>query len=76
MDSLFFPDHSTCITCKKPITWNEWSYTHDDTGFADCGITLDTTPLGTHISAVHETHQWDRYAGSLASPIERILGYL
>jgi hypothetical protein len=34
------PDHSTCRNCTKPITWSEYSYVHDDNGFADCGVKI------------------------------------
>lgn len=34
------PDHSTCRHCDQPITWDEVCYTHDDTGFAECGVTI------------------------------------
>lgn len=37
----FSPDHSECFHCHKPITWNEYTYVHDDTGFADCGIVIN-----------------------------------
>lgn len=32
------PDRSTCRHCGKSITWDDWSYTHDHSGFADCGV--------------------------------------
>lgn len=32
------PDHSTCRHCAEPITWDDYSYVHDATGFADCQI--------------------------------------
>lgn len=36
------PDHSTCRhkNCGRPISWDEYCYTHDDSGFADCRMTL------------------------------------
>ena len=37
-DAKPMPDHSTCRNCGTAISWDEYSYTHDDTGFADCGI--------------------------------------
>lgn len=27
-----------CRNCGIAISWDEYSYTHDDTGFVDCGI--------------------------------------
>lgn len=76
MENLFSPDHSTCLNCKKPITWDDWSYIHDDTGFADCGIALDLRPLDGRVSSVEEIHQFKRFEGAVAHPIERILGYV
>jgi acetoacetate decarboxylase len=32
------PDHVPCRHCGKPISWDEVCWTHDDTGFADCGV--------------------------------------
>ncbi len=34
------PDHSTCYHCKTAITWDEYTYVHDNTGFADCGVRI------------------------------------
>jgi hypothetical protein len=33
------PDHSTCLNCRQPITFDDWCYIHDDSGMADCGLT-------------------------------------
>ena len=30
------PDHSTCRNCKKPISWGEHCYAHDDSGMMEC----------------------------------------
>lgn len=38
MSNETLPDHSTCVHCGVGITWDEWSYVHDDSHFADCGI--------------------------------------
>jgi hypothetical protein len=34
----FTPDHVSCRSCGKSISWDECCWTHDDTGFADCGV--------------------------------------
>jgi hypothetical protein len=34
------PDFSTCRNCGKAIGWDDYSYTHMDTGFAECGLTI------------------------------------
>lgn len=34
------PDHVPCRHCGVPISWDEICWTHDDTGFADCGLTV------------------------------------
>lgn len=34
------PDHVPCRHCGVPISWDEYCWTHDDTGFADCGLTI------------------------------------
>ena len=34
------PDHSTCRNCGQRISWDDYSYTHDSNGFADCGIVI------------------------------------
>jgi len=33
------PDHTTCLNCGKPISWDDYSYIHDASGMADCGLT-------------------------------------
>ncbi len=33
-----WPDHTTCLHCGEPITWDEVCYTHDSSGFADCHL--------------------------------------
>lgn len=76
MKDLFYPDHSVCITCHKPISWDDYGYTHDDTGFADCGIALDLDPLVHGVSLVKEIHQFSRYEGATARPNTRLMGYL
>jgi hypothetical protein len=37
------PDHVPCRNCGKPISWDDWCWIHDDSNFADCYITVDTT---------------------------------
>lgn len=34
------PDHSICMYCGLPISWDEYTYTHDDVGWADCGVIM------------------------------------
>jgi hypothetical protein len=34
------PDHVPCRHCGVPISWDEICWTHDDTGFADCGLVI------------------------------------
>lgn len=34
------PDHVPCRHCGEPISWDEICWTHDSTGFADCGVTI------------------------------------
>lgn len=36
------PDHVPCRHphCRQPISWDETCWTHDDTGFADCGLLI------------------------------------
>lgn len=34
------PDHVPCRHCGAPISWDEICWTHDDTGFADCGLVI------------------------------------
>lgn len=39
-DRVLTPDHVPCRHCGRPISWDEYCWTHDDSGFADCGITI------------------------------------
>jgi hypothetical protein len=32
------PDRTSCRHCGQIIVWDDYSYTHSATGFADCGI--------------------------------------
>lgn len=34
------PNHTPCRHCGVPISWDEYCWTHDNTGFADCGIII------------------------------------
>lgn len=34
------PDFSTCRNCGVAIGWDDYSYTHLDTGFVECGLTI------------------------------------
>ena len=34
------PGHVPCRHCGKSISWDEICWTHDDTGFADCHLTI------------------------------------
>jgi hypothetical protein len=34
------PDHVPCRHCGLPISWDEICWIHDNTGFADCGLTM------------------------------------
>jgi len=43
------PDHVPCRHCGKPISWDEICWTHDDTGFADCGVTISG---GTNLGGI------------------------
>lgn len=38
-DSLS-PDQATCEHCGQPISWDEVCYTHDSSGFAECGLVV------------------------------------
>ena len=37
------PNHVPCRHCGVPISWDEYCWTHDDTGFADCGTVITGT---------------------------------
>lgn len=65
------PDHSTCRHCGIAISWDEYSYTHDDTGFADCGIVFSggqRTSGGSFLLNPEIT--MTRTDGARAEPIE------
>jgi len=34
------PDHVPCRHCGEPISWDEITWVHDNTGFADCGLVI------------------------------------
>ena len=34
------PDHVPCRHCGVPISWDEICWTHDDTGFSNCGTVI------------------------------------
>jgi hypothetical protein len=34
------PDGVPCRHCGLPISWDEICWTHNDTGFADCGLVI------------------------------------
>lgn len=34
------PNHTPCRHCGVPISWDEYCWTHDNTGFADCGLLI------------------------------------
>jgi hypothetical protein len=47
------PDHVPCRHCGVPISWDETCWTHDNTGFADCGLTVrGGTPVRDHPEVV------------------------
>lgn len=35
------PDHALCEHCGMSISWDDVSYTHDHTGFADCDVVIE-----------------------------------
>lgn len=63
------PDRSTCRNCQQPISWDEVCYTHDDTGFSDCGVMIDGgTKIGP-ITVDPELTVNPFYHGTRAEPI-------
>lgn len=68
------PDHSYCRFCEEPITFQEVSYTHDSTGFADCGVRISggkpATFGGQKITINPEITTDPSYGGSQAEPME------
>jgi hypothetical protein len=32
------PDHVPCRNGDGPISWDDWCWTHDNTGIADCSF--------------------------------------
>jgi hypothetical protein len=34
------PDHVPCRHCGKPISWDEMCWTHDHSGFQECGTAV------------------------------------
>lgn len=65
------PDHVPCRHCGVPISWDEMCWTHDDTGFADCGLVISG---GTHmisggvVGIVNPTLTITRTDGAKAEP--------
>lgn len=62
------PDHSTCRHCNVAISWDDDRYTHDDTGFGDCGVVLDD--LAGPVTFDPTTKVDPAFAGSRAEPVE------
>jgi hypothetical protein len=49
------PDHVPCRHCHKPISWDEVTWVHDLTGFADCHLQVtDGVKVGT-IAVINPT---------------------
>lgn len=44
------PDHVPCRHCKEPISWDEYCWTHDSSGFATCGTVISG---GRHVGEGH-----------------------
>lgn len=34
------PDRSICRFCEEEISWDQVCYTHDNSGWSDCGVTI------------------------------------
>lgn len=43
------PDHSTCRYCGHPISWDDYGYTHDANGFAECGLVVNGGGKGARL---------------------------
>lgn len=50
------PDHSKCRHCLFRISWDDYTYTHDASGFADCIIVGPPKPGAAHTCA--EPIEW------------------
>jgi len=64
------PDHSSCRNCAAAISWDEYSYTHDDTGFVDCGVVFSggtRMPSGLLVNPEITATRTD---GARAEPVE------
>lgn len=65
------PDHSTCVNCGEPITWDDVCYVHDGTGFADCGLIIEGgAALGDRLTLDPEIKVDAAFDGMCAKPVE------
>lgn len=66
------PDHVPCRHCGLPISWDEICWTHDDTGFADCGLTIESSDRIASESMtllINPTFVKGPHAGKRAEPV-------
>ena len=57
------PNRSTCRNCGHRISWGDLGYTHDDSGFGDCGIIVNELTgeiaKAVDVETTAEPIEWD-----------------
>lgn len=64
------PNHVPCRHCGHLISWDEICWTHDDSGFADCGLTVSGgRDIGGGVVANPDIVQKSGFDGKRAEPV-------
>jgi hypothetical protein len=64
------PDHVPCRHCGQPISWDEICWTHDEHGFADCGLVLSSgTRIGPYMTVDPKLTIDPKYKDKRAEPV-------
>lgn len=65
------PDAAECEHCGQPISWDEICYTHDSSGFANCGVNVSGgRAIASGILVDPEVLQVAGWEGKCAEPTE------
>jgi hypothetical protein len=63
------PDHVPCRHCGQSISWDEICWTHDNSGFADCGVTIRGGIKFGSVTIDPEVIENPEFGGKRAEPV-------